>query len=98
MKEKMEQSKCKRGQKFCGNSECSRAIPIHTYICSFCKYINKKEKKRCQIDKQEIAKINQKHLQNKIVNKKNLQQIRDYYLRRLFEVIIFFSNLGSSPF
>ena len=90
MKDTKIENKCKRGQKLCSNTKCKKAIPIHTYICSFCSYINKKEKKIKKEERLEIIKIYHKHRKTRIINKKNLQKIRDFYSRGLFEVSFFF--------
>ena len=56
-------------------------IPIHSFICPHCNYINEKKKKNSnQKDIENVLSYEEQLKRGDTLNKKNLQALKNHYL------------------
>lgn len=82
--------KCKRGQKLCRNSSCQLPMPIHSAVCKQCGFLNSKRKKTEKEDSNIMETFIENSSKSDVYNKKNLNKLKNYLQKRIYEVSILF--------
>lgn len=60
-------------------------IPIHSYICPFCNFINENKNKKHKQNKDNVNSLIDQLKKGDTLNKKNLQVLKTFYLNQFFE-------------
>lgn len=88
--------KCKRGQKLCRNAACQLPMPIHSAVCKTCGYLNSKRKQTDKEDSNIIETFKDVSTKADFVNKKNVNKLKNYLQKRIYEVSIVFFVIVSA--